>query len=144
MKSGWFAPPPAPAGGQRQLFRPLESGHGLASIGGVPYWFQHPNLQEKMLGRVFSERNYLVCSLDQMTEVALAMGQLLNASLRIVHLNQAGKIPWDGAGSVRDRVRWEQVQRFYGRDELLYANLSSTCMRHFQDAFVGFPRGVLQ
>ena len=107
----------------------------------LKYYFAHDNLQTTMLGDIFREPNWAICTLNNFVRVLNAVPHLLRSQLqenrvpKHVHQN---KQHWEGLPSFKTRVPWGKVKQHYKVDQRFYDDiLRHGCSMRTRDQVLG-------
>ena len=101
----------------------------------VKYYFAGANPQLAMLGRIASEANWAVCTIEALPTLLAFMGALAGRNLTLGRTNAARG--WAGAASFQKRVPWSSVEQHYQLDDALYRGVAPKgCVARFADAKV--------
>ena len=88
-----------------------------------------------MLGRIASEANWAVCTIEALPTLLAFMGALAGRNLTLGRTNAARG--WAGAASFQNRVPWSSVEQHYQLDDALYRGVAPKgCVARFADAKV--------
>jgi len=94
------------------------------------YYFQDANLQSLMLGNIFLEQHFVICTLPMLPELLRGLATWMNAS--VGPLGTFNQQRWPGLPGFRKRVPWRDVRRFFANDLALYrmAEEAGGCIAH--------------
>jgi hypothetical protein len=122
--AGWFEP----------LAKPKSYQEFGEEHDGVKYYFYSSNLQTKMLGEIFLEKNWIVCNLHSM-EVAVEAMSMISAGEMIGEMPRVNSMHWNKIQNFKAKVPWDQIKSFYVTDQALYEHVERKggCLGHVQD-----------
>uniref|UniRef100_A0A7S3NQ73 Sulfotransferase domain-containing protein n=1 Tax=Aureoumbra lagunensis TaxID=44058 RepID=A0A7S3NQ73_9STRA len=109
-------------------------------IQGALRYFHHADFQSYLLGNVFEERNWCICTLEDAFPHIFArlFEQILGISTNRIQFPRFNTKKWTPITHFRKRIPWYNVSRFYQHDLALWDRLHSRggCMAYSSDPYI--------
>lgn len=129
LRAGWFKPLQP-----RRLHRPRNDSDPSRD-GYLPY-FALANEQSNHLGAIWHEPNFLICSIERISSIASALGEVLEGNQHLLarrHDHQL-TVRWSRSAAYQRSVEWDELRRYYLLDAGLHSYVNrSGCVAHSVD-----------